>query len=198
MKNILLIAFAIIVAAGVGWGIYSLTQNKNADIETGGPVDVTGPESNNAYIGDDFTIVPPPNWIETHLPGTLVSFQNSKETHPLNSAAAKINFKSYIAVSFDNANGKTANETAELIKQQTINILPNISFSPATDRLIDGQPAKFMEASISQQNVNFKVMIVVALKGDKFFTISYNTTAEKWTEYRNLFYSTADSFKFKY
>jgi len=53
------------------------------------------------YVGDDFTIISPKDWIQTHIQSTLVSFQNPNEKHPEGSAASKINFKKFnIAVSF--------------------------------------------------------------------------------------------------
>lgn len=195
MKKLLTIIIIIIAISGVGLGSYFATTIKQplVDKKINKPA-----ESNNAYIGDDFTIISPTGWIQTHLPSTLVSFQNPKEIQPKGSAAEKINFKTYIAVSFDNAQGKTLNQVTELVRQQVVAVVPSISFAPETIGTIDSQPAKFMEAGLTQQNVEFKVMVAVVLKGDTYFTISNNTTAEKWPEYRDLFYNTADSFKFKY
>lgn len=209
MKKILLIVIAIIIAT-ISVAYYFVSQNKN-DIpnnnnilppKTANPPAInekTNPpkESDDPYVGDDFTIVSPPDWIQTHMQSTLVSFQNPREAQPENSAAAKINFKSYIAVSFDNTQEKTLDETVRLVKQQTRSVVPTISFDSETSGTIDSQPAKFIEASLNQQDVDFKVLLVIIMKDNKYFTISANTTAQKWTEYRDVFYSTANSFKFK-
>ena len=119
MKKII-ITIIVVAVVGVGLTFYFLNQNKNSDnlsLETANsPERTTG-----LYVGDDFTIVSPKDWIQTHLPSTLVSFQNPNEKHPEGSAASKINFKSYIAVSFDNTQGKTLEEIAELVKQHLSN-----------------------------------------------------------------------------
>ena len=196
MKKII-IAIIVVAVVGVGLTFYFLNQNKNSDnssLETANsPERTTG-----LYVGDDFTIVSPKDWIQTHhLPPTLVSFQNPNEKHPEGSAASKINFKSYIAVSFYNTQGKTLEEIAELVKQQVQAVAPSVSFGSETDEMIDGQSAKIIEADLNQQNVDFRVLMAVVMKSDKYFTISANTTAQKWTEYSEIFYDTIRSFKFK-
>ncbi len=210
MKKISLIVIAIVIIAIIGLAYYFVSQNKNNVSKNNNALppktenppatnEKTNPskESDGLYVGDDFTIASPPSWIQTHMQSTLVSFQDPKETQPENSAAAKINFKSYIAVSFDNTQGNTLDETVKLVKQQTQGVAPAISFDSETDGTIDSQPAKFMEASLNQQDVDFKVLMVIIVKDDRYFTISANTTAQKWTEYRDVFYKTANSFKFK-
>lgn len=187
-KKYIIILAAVIIIVGVG--VYFFAQKKGGDDD----IKISG----NSYIGDDFTITPPVGWIQTQIPGTLVSYQNPKENHSPGSAADKIHFQSYIAVSFDNVSGQTLNQFEKLIEQQIKSITPSISFTSVVDGLIDGQLAKFIEADLFMQDINFKVMIVLILKGDKCFTISNNTTLEKWSEYRELFYSVANSFKFKY
>jgi len=195
MKKII-ITIIVVAVVGVGLTFYFLNQNKNSNnlsLETANsPERTTG-----LYVGDDFTIVSPKDWIQTHLPSTLVSFQNPNEKHPEGSAASKINFKSYIAVSFDNTQGKTLEEITELVKQQVQAVAPSVSFGSETDEMIDGQSAKIIEADLNQQNVDFKVLMAVVMKSDKYFTISANTTAQKWTEYSEIFYDTIRSFKFK-
>lgn len=205
MKKIALISIIAIVVVGAGLTFYFLNQNKNSNnssLETENlPVSeetANSPErTTGLYVGDDFTIVSPRDWIQTHMQSTLVSFQNPNEKHPEGSTASKINFKSYIAVSFDNVQGKTLEEIAESVKQQIQAVVPSVSFGSETDELIDGQPAKIIEANLAQQNVDFKVLMTVIMKDDKYFTISANTTAQKWTEYNETFYDTSRSFKFK-
>lgn len=206
-KSLIVSGIIIIIAAGFGFYFFTLNKNQNKDVvrEKNSRMEAERqPEANklseeiHPYVGDDFTIVPPNGWAQTHIPTTLVSFQNNKETHPKGGAAEKINFKSYIAVSFDNTNGKSLDETVELVKQQIKAVAPAIIFNSITEGLIDKEPAKFIEAGLSMQDVDFKIMVAVALKGDKYFTVSNNTTAEKWQEYRDIFYAAANSFKFKY
>jgi len=186
----------MIAVVGGGLIFYFSNQSKNNDnssLET-----ANSPEKSiGLYVGDDFTIVSPKGWVQTHMQSTLVSFQNLAETHPEGSAAAKINFKSYIAVSSDSTQGKAIEEITKLIKQQVQAVAPSVSFSSETDEIIDGQPAQIMEADLNQQNIDFKILMAVIIKGDEYFTISANTTTQKWTEYNEIFYDTIRSFKFK-
>lgn len=201
MKNKTLVYVAILIIVGliVGFVFYFL---KNAKNPARPPIDGSASPAplnfGNPYVGDDFTFLPPTDWVQITLPSTLTAYQNSKEVQPPGSAADKIHFRSYIAVSFDNANGQKLNELVDLVKQQIKSVAPTTSFTSETDGQIDNQPAKFMEADLSMQNVNFKVMVALILKGDKYFTISNNTTADQWPGYRDIFYNTAESLKFKY
>jgi len=191
---VVIVAGILIIGGGIGYLV-----GKNAGSEIGEQQKANqDSQPNNIYVSDDFTIAPPVGWIQTHLPSTLVSYQNSKETQPKGSEAEKINFKSYMAISSYSSNGKTLNEVVDLVKHQVESVAPGISFAPLGEGTIDNQPAKFIEANVSMQNVDFKVMLAVVMKGDKYFTISSNTTVEKWPEYRAIFYSVVDSFKFKY
>jgi len=195
---VVIVAAVLVVGAGVG---YWFGRGSGLNAETPSLPDQhanQGSQPGRPYVGDDFTLIPPTDWIQTHISGTLVSYQNSKEAQPKDSAADKINFKSYIAVSFDKVNGQTLDKITEVIKRQLESVAPAISFAPVTNGTIGGQPAKLIEASLLMQEVDFKVMVAIAMKGDKYFTISSNTTAEKWPEYRDVFYNTLNSFKFKY
>jgi len=199
-KIVIAAVVIVILAVGVGIG-YWLSYEAKAPADGQPMIDqkgAQGSQSDASFIGDDFTLIPPAGWIRTQIPSTLVSYQNSRETQPKGSAAEKINFKSYLAVSFDSTNGQSLVQIAELVKNQTKGVAPAISFASAIDGTIGGQPAKFMEADLLMQDVNFKVAIAVAMKGDKYFIISFNTTAEKWPEYRDIFYNALNSFKFKY
>ncbi|MDP3244770.1 MAG: hypothetical protein Q8M83_03895 [bacterium] len=202
MKNkaLVYVGILIIVCLVAGLGFYFLknTENPATPPPVGGSATLAPLSLANPYVGDDFTFIPPTDWILITIPSTLAAYQNPKETQPQGSAAEKIHFKSYVAVSFDNANGQKLDEITNLIKRQIKSVAPTTSFTSETDGQIDGQPAKFMEADLFMQDVNFKVMVALVLKGDKFFTISNNTTTEKWPEYRDIFYGTAESFKFKY
>jgi len=199
---IAIIAVVLAVGAGIGYwlgkGGAKTSGNENGQQPLASQKTDQDYQSDAPYVGDDFTLIPPVGWIRTQISGVLVAYQNSKETHPKGSAAEKVNFKSYFAVSFDKTNGQTLNEIVELVKNQTKGVAPAISFDSVLDGTIGGQPAKVLEASLLMQNINFKVVIAVAMKGDKYFTISNNTTAEKWPEYQDIFYNVLNSFNFKY
>lgn len=153
----------------------------------------------NIWEADDFSIVIPEGWQKSAqpLPGSLLTIYKINEDHSSDLNAQKINFKSYIAVSFDNREGRTRPQLLDLVKQSLTQISQNAKFSGFTEKPVNDQPADFGELSITQQNVNYKVLIVLIIKGDKFFTISANTTALKWPDYKDLLYQTAKSIKLK-
>ncbi|MFA5052154.1 MAG: hypothetical protein WC544_03795, partial [Patescibacteria group bacterium] len=96
----------------------------------------------STYIGDDFTLKQMSGWIQGHLTGTLVSFHPQDEQQPAGSAAAAINFQSYIAVSFDATGGKTFAD----VYQQTIDditaAIPETTVFATSEEAVSGLPAR--------------------------------------------------------
>ncbi len=216
-KKIVIAVIAFFVFAVVGMGAYLLGRYQNSKSDTGlvfdGDRKMLGdegrggvPEENtvkdmsggeNPYVGDDFTFVPPQGWIQTAIPSTLVSYQKQDEAHESGSAADKINFKSYFAVSFDNTSGQTIDQIMDLIKTQTESVAPSIVFGQVMERMINGMPARTVEADLVMQGVDFKVLMAVIMGDGKYYTVSFNTTAAKWGGYTEDFYGVLDSFKLK-
>ncbi len=204
MKKTLIIVIITIVVIGAGVAVYFVTQSEdtntnaltNSAVQTNTST-VTNTESADKYIGDDFTILKPANWTQAQIQGTLVSFHNTDEVHPEGSAAKKINFLSYMAVSFDMAGERSLTEINDFVTDQIKASIPSTKVSTSSDETVDGQPAKFNVFTMSQQEVDITVFLAVILKGDKYYTVSGNTTDDKWSDYEELFYSTARSFIFK-
>ncbi|HRY52450.1 MAG TPA: PsbP-related protein [Candidatus Portnoybacteria bacterium] len=195
---ITVIAGILIVGAGIGYWLGRGEEASPKEEPSDSQETNQNPQFDAPFVGDYFSFIPPTGWIQTHLPSTLVSYQNSREVQPKDSAAAKINFKSYFAVSFDKTSGQTLDEITKMVKKQLEGVAPAIKFLSTVDGTIGGQPAKLIEADLKMQDVNFKVIVAIAMKGDKYFNISNNTTAEKWPEYRDIFYNVLNSFEFKY
>lgn len=202
----LLITLVLLVLMIAGGGVYFLTQRqslekeKTGETKTGAPTGVATPTPMvNFFESDDFKIVVPEGWSTAgQMPGSLVTMMKISEDHSQDPKAQKINFKSYIAVSFDKTQGKTREELLELVKQSLTQMSPETEVKVVEALVIDGQPADFVELSLNQQEVDFKVLVGLIVKGEKYFVISANTTALKYPEYQELFYQTAESFKFKY
>lgn len=208
MKKIIIV---IIVLAVIGIGMYFLFQKQNNAGNNSGAAGGNQPKlsndsetadnmatgSKNPYVGDDFMLTPPEGWIRTELPSTLAAYQNKEETFEPGSAADKIHFKSYFAISFDNANGQTLDGITNLVKKQTAAVVPSINFAPVSETTINGLPARMAEANLTMQNVDFKILIAIILANNKYYTISFNTTADKWAGYKDAFYNAANSFKTK-
>lgn len=204
MKKPLIIIVVIIVVIGIGAAVYFATQSEDAN--TNVPVNsanqtnisaATNTASTDKYVGEDFTILQPAGWAQSQISGTLVSFHNTSEAHPEGSAAKKINFQSYLAVSFDMLNERSLAEINDLTIDQIKTSIPSTEVITSSDETIDGQPAKFNVFTMNQQEVDLTVFIMVISKGDKYYAISGNTTTDKWTEYEDLFYQIARSFVFE-
>jgi len=204
MKKPLIIIIVAIVIIGAGIAVYFFTQSE--DTNTNAPTNsanqtnasaATNAESADRYIGDDFTILKPDGWTQSQISGTLVSFHNTNEVHPEGSAARKINFQSYMAVSFDMTNERSLVEINDLTINQIKAAIPSAEVTASSDETVDGQAAKFTVLTLNQQEVDYTIFLAVIIKGDKYYTISGNTTTDKWTEYEDLFYQIAQSFVFK-
>ncbi|MFA6271918.1 MAG: hypothetical protein WC693_02300 [Patescibacteria group bacterium] len=162
---------------------------------------ITNTATDHIYVHNDFTIVPPAGWLESQIPGTLVSFFNTTEQHPEDSTAAKINFKSYLAVSFDTAAiGSTLDSINAKVMQEVENVVSSSEVVSVSDEmLINNLPARFSVLNMTMQEVDYRVLIVVLLDQDhqRYYTVTGNTTAEKWGEYEDAFLKSARSLTIK-
>ncbi|MFA6525470.1 MAG: hypothetical protein WCT33_04370 [Patescibacteria group bacterium] len=173
----------------------------NTQINDNTNIPATNTAVANIYVHDDFTIIPPEGWLESQIPGTLASFFNTTEQHPEGSAAAKINFKSYLAVSFDTAGiGSTLDSINSKVMQE-VEIVASSSeeVSVNDEMLINDLPARFNVLDLNMQEVDYRVLIVVVLDQDhqRYYTVTGNTTAEKWGEYEDAFLQSARSLTIK-
>jgi len=202
MKKPLITVVIVIVIIGAGVAVYFATQSEDANTPANSASKTntsaaTNTVSADKYVGDDFSILQPAGWSQGQIQGTLISFHNTSEIFPEGSAARKVNFKSYIAVSFDMANERSLDEINDLTMDQIKASIPSTEVIASSEETIDGQPAKFSVFTMSQQEVDYTVFMAVVSKGDKYYAITGNTTTDKWTEYEDLFYQIARSFVFK-
>lgn len=198
-KSIPLIIITVIIVGAVA-GVYfviretdTTTSNENNLGNNSLPVNANA-TSSERYQGDGFSLLQPQGWTKGQIPSTLVSFHNSSETHPDGSAAAKINFKSYIAVSFDNLQGKTLEDVNTLTVNNITAAIPSAKVFATSDETIAGKPAKFSAMELNQQDVDYTVLMVLIDGGDKYYSMSFNTTKEKWIRSKDDFYTIARSF----
>lgn len=198
----IILTVALLVLAAVGAGIYYFVQIKSpsdsaeknqAQTQSQPPMPTKPAE--NKYEGEDFSIVIPEGWDKSQqpLPGTLLALYKNKEDHTDNPNAQKINFKSYMAISFDRTQGKTKSQILDMIKQSLLQISPNAKINALPEETVDNQTTDLLEINLTQQDVNFKVLVAVIIKGDKYFTLSANTTEKKWASYRQDFYKALKS-----
>lgn len=205
MKKTLLVISIVVIVSAVA-GLYFFTQKTSTDTNitqdnalanNSLATNAKSASAEQRYQGDGFSLLRPQGWIEGQIPSTLVSFHNNSETHPDGSAAAKINFKSYIAVSFDNLQGKTLEDIHTLTVNNITAAIPSAKVFATSDETVGGQPAKFSAMELNQQDVDYTVLLVLIGGGDKYYSLSFNTTTEKWIASKDEFYRIARSFSIK-
>lgn len=152
----------------------------------------------NKLVTDDFEMNIPSGWIQAQpMAGTSAIVVNTKES--LNDPAVKkINFKSYFAVSYDVFQGKSLDEYSETIKNGLRQTVQGVVFANEHDIVVNGRPARAFEAEMSQQGVNFRVlMVLVKGEGDDAWVLSFDTTKSAWDGYAQTFSDIVNSFKLK-
>jgi hypothetical protein len=206
-STVIIIIFVLVVGAGIG--VYFFTRENETPNE-----DIAAPASHanavinsntadvntsatSRYIGEEFTLEQPAGWIAGHLTGTLVSLHAASESYPPESAAGKINFQSYIAVSFDAAEDKTLTDVYQISIDGITSVISDVNIFDVDEETVNGLPAKFAAMEFTRQEVNYTILFAVYLAGDKYYAISFNTTTERWPEYRDMAYTVARSFKLK-
>lgn len=221
-KTMVVIIIVAVVAAGAVVGIYFIRhnkltanipqganqQNQTSDLLNPAPentsLNQTSTQANNPastsqpqskIITDDFSIDLPIGWQQTApVMGALAMAVNVNE-NVNDSAAQKINFKSYFAVSHDTLKGKDMNGYLQTLRDGLSQTFPDAVFTNEQNITINNNSAHTMEVGFAQQGVNFKILIVVvAGQGENVWPISFNTTKSAWDGYREMFYNIANSF----
>ena len=205
MKNkiIILVIFAVILIILAGF--YFLKQDKStSDL----PINIKDDaEKNNQtdneqlqkkLVTDDFEITLPVGWEQT-TPAIGTSAMAVNENEKLDDPAAqKINFKSYFAISYDTLQKKSLSEYLQNIKNTLLQTISNVVFTNEQDIIIDNKPARAVEAELTQQGVDFKIlMVVIAGQHEDVWVISFNTTKSSWDGYKEIFSNITKSFSLK-
>ena len=152
----------------------------------------------NKIITDEFSINLPAGWGQTTpAMGTAAMAVNANER--INDPVAqKINCKSYFAVSYDVLQGKSLSEYSQTTKNQLQQMIPSTVFTKEQDITISGNSAHAVEAELTQQGADFKILIIVIVgQGEDVWIVSFNTTKSSWDGYKETFYGIADSFSLK-
>ena len=195
-KTLVYIIILLVIVLGIGAKIYFVTENgkleneDTQDIEKGGET--------NALANDDFSMILPKGWKGSPAPAGAIAMAVNVDENVTDTAAAKINFKSYIAVSFDTLQERSREEYIEYTKDSLRQIFPATNFSQERQIIVDGKNAQAIEIGLIQHGVNFKVLMVLIWdEGEDIWILSLNTTEDKWEEYKILFSRVVESFKIK-
>jgi len=226
-KLIYIIPAIIIVAASVAYFAIdpfskekSSSQNANTESENGEQVENSGSNSQseeplegnngtgakeniptaqttNNIVTNSFEITPPPGWEGRPAPEGVLALAIKPGETMANPEASKIGFKSYFAITRSDLQGKTREEYVNFIGEELKKISSSVVLDTTWTTRVDGKDATVLDISINQQNVDFKVSIFLVWNGEDVWAISFNTTADKWNEYKDAFFTAGSSFKLK-
>jgi hypothetical protein len=156
---------------------------------------------------DDFSLTLPAGWQEIAPPtGTemtvLVMAVDSQE-EITDGRVEEASFRTNFSLKSDNLAEYTQNyslsEYVEEVKTGLIQAISNIEFTEQSEQTIDGYDAILVECESTQQEINFKTLLVF-IKGnnDILWALSFNTLYDSWPKYQDVFYQIAESFKLRY
>ncbi len=156
------------------------------------------PSGENVFATDDFSLTYPVGWRSvpamTGVSAMIVK-GNENITDP---EAKKMNFQSYLAVSYDSAEGKTKDEVVEYLKNELRSAVPDAVFSRENFLTINGREAYATEVTFRKSGVDFHVlMIAIWGKGNDLWILSYNTLDSLWQGYTSDFEKMTQSFIIK-
>ena len=214
MKNktliYIIILLIIIIVLGIAGVIYFAKENKFSNGGSGESAEESGlfgketaqgeqeEEEENVLFNDNFSINIPEGWRETAASvgvSAMVVNVNEEITNP---DAKKINFKSYFSVVYDSLQGKSKEEYIDYLKNSLEQAVPGIIFIQEKTTTMNERNAYALEAELKQQGVDFNVLIILVYgDGEDIWVMSFNTLRDKWTDYKDLFYQTADTFQIK-
>jgi len=195
MKNKLLIVVVVllVLAIGAGIGVFLSKGEKEK-----GPGSVYGPEAKKEGARlekESFSINMPEGWSEMGAPTGISAMVVNASEEITDSAAQKINFRTYFSVVFDKLNEKSKEEYVQYAKNALSQNVPGIIISHEEKGKIDNKDAYFIETELNQRDADFKVLIAIITGEQDIWAISFNTVVSNWEKYKDLFYQTARSFK---
>ena len=209
MVNKTIIFSAVVVVLALGAAVYFLYYAPEGKLSDNPPPDLkvldekkeekeSDKESGSGILAKDgFSINLPEGWEETaNPPGRALALVVKGNEEIANEKAEKLGFASYFSVSSDSLETYTFEEYIEEIKTRLVQSIVNIDFVKEEEGEIDGKKALFVECESTQKEVDFKTLLAFINEADEtIWAISFNTLEDKWPEYRDLFYQTAESFK---
>jgi hypothetical protein len=195
MKNKVLIILGVvllIVVVGGVWFYFGKTENQeinknqNQEEQAGG----------NMLVKDGFSIVLPKGWTESA--GTVegvaaLAFDPNEQI--TDEAAKSISFASYLSIGQDSLQDKSINDYLVYTKQELQKALGVAEFINEQSLAINSKEAYSLEMQLNQENINFRVlMVLIAGDNGDVWAVSFNTLESMWNDYKDAFYNSAKSF----
>ncbi len=201
-KTILILAISAVIALIIGGGAgYYLGKNSQQETDFS-PTSSYKPatEKDTIIEKDDFSILIPKGWAEAKESAVGISLSVINQNEEITETAAKrINFKSYYSVLYDNRGENDQQEYLELAKKSLIEDIPGGgTITNEETRTINDKDSFFTAVEFTQREIEFKALVVIISGEDKdMWMISFNTLKSKWDDYKDLFYQIAESFELK-
>jgi len=193
MKNKILVIAGIILLIVVVGGLWFYFG------KTGMPVNTEKELGGNMLVKEGFSIVLPKGWVESEDMAegiTALAFDPNEQI--TEEAAKKISFASYLSIGQDSSQEKNMNDYVAYTKQELQTALGSVEFTNEKSLTINSKDAYALEMEISQENINFKVlMVLITGDYDDIWVVSFNTLESMWNGYKDAFYNSAESFVVK-
>lgn len=188
-KKTLIISVILVVVLVAIIAVYFFVLKPSAVENTETPKDVVENEF--------YSVKLPEGWIEID-PVFESSAMVIKQEEQINDTNAReISFRSYYSVLQGVYDKENEQEYLKEIKDSLKQSFAGITTTNEETRETDNGKIYFIESKFNQQDIDFRVLLAVNIKGENIWIISFNTIEEKWEEYKDLFYQVAESFKIK-
>ncbi len=156
------------------------------------------PADEGVFATDDFSLNYPEGWRQ--VPAiTGVSAMIAKSNENISDPEAKkMNFQTYLAVSYDSVEGKTKEQVVEYVKNEVAAVIPEVVFSNEKFLTLGGREAYAAEMTFRKSGLDFHVLeIVIWGEGNDLWILSYNTLEELWAGDVGEFEEMTQGFKVK-
>lgn len=190
-KTIVMVAILLIILIG-GSAYYFLKIKNNTDSSN---VNSDVVDSKGFLNKTEFSIYVPDGWdpIE-NTTGSKVTILNSREV-VTNAVAQKNNFKTYYSVIYDGLKGTKQEDYLKNLKDYLVASIPGAKITKESTEKGNNQDFNVIESDFSENGLNLKFMVAVYVRGSDVWLLTFNTLAENWTNYQELFYQVAKTFK---
>jgi len=166
--------------------IYKKEFNEQAQKET---VEQSGKPTEIKTL--DYSLILPLGWQTAKEDDAQSIFTYASEI-------SETNFKTYFSVSKDQIQGNTPDDYINYLKNQIRESAPGIRFDNENNVKINGQDAFAMDGYVRQNNIDFRILIVVIEgNGDDLWVFNFNTIAGKWEDNAPVFVEILNSFNIK-
>lgn len=172
-------------------------SSENQEVVSGVDQPAIQKETGNNLVTDDFQITPPPGWEGRPAPEGVLAIAINPSEIMTDQEAVKIGFKSYFAVNKDDLQGKTREEYIRFMEEEIGKISSSMNFDTVWTTKANGKDATVLDISINRQDVDFKISLFLVWNGEDVWVISFNTTEDKWEEYKDVFFTSGTSFELK-